>query len=41
MKRSAEWLQIGAFLLFLVLGLVLLLILPRREFSQQENRYLA
>ena len=41
MKRSAEWLQIGAFLLFLILGLVLLLVLPRREFSQQENRYLA
>ncbi len=41
MKKLTEWVQIGAFLLFLALGLVLLLLLPRREFSLQENRYLA
>lgn len=41
MKKLTEWVQIGTFLLFLVLGLLLLLLLPDREFSEQENRYLA
>ena len=41
MKKLADWLQTGVFLLFLVLGLLLLLLLPDREFSEQENRYLA
>ena len=41
MKRISDLMQILAFLLFLVLGLVLFLLLPRRSFSQQENRVLA
>ena len=41
MKKTADLLQILAFLLFLALGLVLLLVLPRRSFSEQENRVLA
>ena len=41
MKRASELAQLLVFLLFLTLGLVLLLLLPGREFSEQENRYLA
>ena len=41
MKRISELLQILVFLLFLGLGLVLLLALPDRAYSEQENRYLA
>ena len=41
MKRVSELFQILAFLLFLVLGLILFLLLPRRTFSEQENRVLA
>ncbi len=41
MKRVSNLLQTLVFLLFLVLGLVLLIALPDREYSEQENRYLA
>ena len=41
MKRASNIAQILCFLLFLVLFFLLLLFLPRREFSEQENRYLA
>ena len=41
MKRISDLTQILAFLLFLALGLILLIVLPRRTFSEQENRVLA
>ena len=41
MKRFSDLTQILVFLLFLALGLVLLIALPRRSFSEQENRVLA
>jgi hypothetical protein len=41
MKRFSDLTQILVFLLFLALGLVLLIALPRRTFSEQENRVLA
>ncbi len=41
MKRISDLTQILAFLLFLALGLILLILLPRRTFSEQENRVLA
>ena len=41
MKRFSDLTQILVFLLFLALGLVLLIVLPRRSFSEQENRVLA
>ena len=41
MKRFSDLTQILVFLLFLALGLVLLIALPRRAFSEQENRVLA
>ena len=41
MKRISDLTQILAFLLFLALGLILLIFLPRRTFSEQENRVLA
>ena len=41
MKRISDLTQILAFLLFLALGLILLIVLPRRAFSEQENRVLA
>ena len=41
MKRASDLLQTLVFVLFLALGLILLLALPDREYSEQENRYLA
>ena len=41
MKRISDLAQILVFLLFLALGLALLILLPRRTFSEQENRVLA
>lgn len=41
MKRVSDLTQILVFLLFLALGLILLIALPHRTFSEQENRVLA
>ena len=41
MKRLSSLAQILCFILFLGLFFLLLILLPRRDFSPQENRYLA
>ncbi|MGN1002611.1 MAG: DHHW family protein [Oscillospiraceae bacterium] len=40
MSKKALWIQTGVFLLFIALFFVLNLVIPDRDFSQQENRTL-
>ena len=40
MKKSAHIIQTAVFICFIALFFILILVLPDREFSQQENRYL-